>query len=504
MPPLDTITREPKASDLDAGAAGLVQRMHAVIEQLHVARAELSPDAVHDLRVALRRCRSIAEGAGAIDSHRSWRRLRRASRSLFRQLGALRDAHVMAEWIEKLAPAGDTARERLSAQIHAREAQLARSARDAVFEFDDAAWRALAAVVAARAERLRPGSAVFRHLALERWTEARALHDAALESGSGEAFHALRIGVKRFRYTVENFLPRKYEVWAKQFKRVQDSLGEMHDLDLLWGAIAAAEPPLSDEELAEWRDVLSNELESRLSDYHERMSGDDSLWAEWRDGLPDEGALPAVSFARVAAWAALRDPAPRHARRVARLAVEIFDGLGALERAHPFGDRRSRRSLRGAALAHHIGRAGGRSRRHKRTYRLLTELRAPLGWEEDEIRAVAIIARYYRGSEPHASHAGFRDLDAAGRTAVSALAGVLRIADALDSRHDGAVAHVRVESAPPAILVRAFGYEEDQRTAARMGGRKRLLESVLGRPIVVLGAQRDESPAIRAGARPPR
>lgn len=494
MHPLDAAAREPIGADPDSPRAGLAGRMHAVLEELARARADLSPDAIHDLRVALRRCRSIAEGASAIDSHRAWRRLRRVSRALFQQLGALRDAHVLTEWIERLAPDGDAAGARLAAHIRGRETELARSARDALFEFDDDAWRGLAEVLAARAAYLRPGSAVFRHLALERWTEARALHDAAIESGSGEAFHALRIGVKRFRYTVENFLPEKHAEWAKALKRAQDLLGEMHDLDLLWGVVAGAEPPMSDPELAEWRDALSAELEARLARYHERMSGDDSPWSRWRDGLPGDSALPAVSFARIAAWAALRDPDARHARRVARLAAALFDGLGALRLARPFGDPRARRFLRAAALAHHVGRRGGRRGRHKRSYRLVRALTAPLGWEQDEILAVALIARYYRGAEPSSGHAGFRELPASEQASVRALAGVLRIADALDARHDGAVSDVRVESAPPAILVRASGYEEDQRAAERMGGRKRLLETVLGRPILILGAPRERAP----------
>ena len=62
-------------------------------------------------------------------------------------------------------------------------------------------------VSAYRAARIRQGSALFKHLALERWTEARELHNRALRNRSQVAFHSLRIGIKRFRYIVENFLP---------------------------------------------------------------------------------------------------------------------------------------------------------------------------------------------------------------------------------------------------------------------------------------------------------
>ena len=70
-------------------------------------------------------------------------------------------------------------------------------------------------------------------LALERLEAAKELHVRALRSEKPEAWHELRIGVKRFRYTVESLLPARYEEWGEDLKRVQDLLGEVHDLDVL-------------------------------------------------------------------------------------------------------------------------------------------------------------------------------------------------------------------------------------------------------------------------------
>ena len=80
----------------------------------------------------------------------------------------------------------------------------------ALAEFDRKQWQRWSRPLSRRMARFRPGSLVFRHLALERWTEARNQHHLALRSGSPAAFHRLRIAIKRFRYIVENFLPEQH------------------------------------------------------------------------------------------------------------------------------------------------------------------------------------------------------------------------------------------------------------------------------------------------------
>ena len=49
--------------------AGLAYWMNRVIEERANLSANFAPDPVHDLRVALRRCRSLADGIIRIDPH---------------------------------------------------------------------------------------------------------------------------------------------------------------------------------------------------------------------------------------------------------------------------------------------------------------------------------------------------------------------------------------------------------------------------------------------------
>src|SRR5215471_11007977 len=89
--------------------------MDQVLNELESVRSSASMDAVHDLRVAIRRCRSVAAAIEEIDPDPAWPAMRKAARKLFRALGALRDAQVMNEWVKKLAPETDAVRAHLLA-----------------------------------------------------------------------------------------------------------------------------------------------------------------------------------------------------------------------------------------------------------------------------------------------------------------------------------------------------------------------------------------------------
>src|ERR1700727_1607576 len=66
------------------------------------ARRSLSTESVHDLRVALRRCRSLAEGFAEVDPRTVWRDLRKACGKQQAGLSELRDSQVLVEWVARL------------------------------------------------------------------------------------------------------------------------------------------------------------------------------------------------------------------------------------------------------------------------------------------------------------------------------------------------------------------------------------------------------------------
>src|ERR1700688_963508 len=99
--------------------------MLQVLEECEHVSADFGADPVHDLRVALRRCRSPADGLMALDPDPDWKNMKKAGKRLFQRLGELRDVQVMAEWVEKLQKA--RAREAFSLALRSASEEPAAS-----------------------------------------------------------------------------------------------------------------------------------------------------------------------------------------------------------------------------------------------------------------------------------------------------------------------------------------------------------------------------------------
>jgi CHAD domain-containing protein len=486
-----TITREKRrqrCAPARGKKSGLGYWMLRVLKECARADRDLSADAVHDLRVALRRCRSMADGLMVVDSDREWREMKRAGRRLFRRLGGLRDTQVMAEWVRKLAPEDNPVRQKMLELLVAREQQQRADAGEALAAFDRRQWKQWGTTLADRAARVPLGGLVFQHLALERWQEAHALHRRALRYRSRPAWHVLRIGLKRLRYTVENFLPRLHRQWGEDLKRLQDLLGEVHDLDVLWDELRKTGEIFDASQHQHWREWIDAERNTRLEEYRAKMVGKDSLWNVWRKELPAARRLETAALTRLTTWAAFLDRDFVHARQVSELALELYDGLRHARIPGAYAHPRASRILQAAALLHEVGKAKGKRGHHKATYREITALAPPTGWSEDELKWIALVARYHRGTEPRNDHPGFEGMLDNERQAIYWLAGVLRLANAFDGRHDSSVTQLEVKDTPEAIVVRANGLNLDESAASLLAGRKHLLEVVLKRPILVVSA----------------
>ena len=123
-----------------------------------------------------------------------------------------------------------------------------------------------------------------------------------------------------------------------------------------------------------------------------------------------------------------------HARQVERLSTQLFHATRPL---HELDDH-ALRLLERAAFLHNTGMMIESRRHHKHSFRLIKETRLP-DFTDEERHEIACIARYHRRALPSTSHEEFAELSRRARKRVSALAAILRIADALDYSHDGRV-----------------------------------------------------------------
>lgn len=522
--------------------------MLRVLEECDNVAADFKPDPVHDLRVSLRRCRSLADGMMAMDPDRNWKSMKKAGRTLFQSLGSLRDVQIMMDWIEKLngkstgiveqtpvspsevhlvtqgsaaVPAPEPAEKRqdpasqaLLEIVKARESEHKQEARAALEEFDRKLWQRWSNSLPLRAARIRPGSSVFKHLALESWTAARELHTRAMRNRSHFALHTLRIGIKRFRYIVENFLPDLHQLWGDDLKHVQDLLGDIHDLYVLWATALASRAFPDEPSRKAWHARILEERTKRVEEYRRSMIGPDSLWHVWRAGLPQGEQIQQVATRRMKLWAKALDPDFAHSERVAQLALELYDGLNAssllgrtrISETINGAETDARASLYAAALLHDVGKAKGHKGHHKRSLDLIKAHGTPLGWKAENMQRAAIVARFHCGALPTRSHKALRDLLGEEQKTIIRLSAILRLANALDATHDGRIRRVKLENAQPAqrtngflhkpaaltkneaLVIVAEGYADGTPTARAVAAERYLLEMVLRRPILLKAA----------------
>ena len=171
----------------------------------------------------------------------------------------------------------------------------------------------------------------------------------------------------------------------------------------------------------------------------------------------------------------------KHVRHVAKLSLEIYDGLaagGALD-----WDRVERELLWAACNLHDIGVAIDYDDHHKHSHYLILNAGLP-GFTPRELILVALVARYHRKGEPDVSELGPLEQKGDGQR-LALLSGVIRLAEQLERSRDGAVAAVSIAAANGAVRLEAEAREDA--TVALWSARRNadLLSAALGRAVEV-------------------
>jgi len=455
-----------------------------VLKERKKAAKELTPENVHDLRTALRRCLSIEDALSRFDPHPDWKKLRRAAKKLLKSLGGLRDSDVLLEWLDKLEIAKDKTGLALRNSIAVERDVFKQQAIDGLNSFDQQKWKSWAEQLTPRADSFLPDGPELRYVALEQWHEAYERHRFAMRSRSKVAYHRTRVALKKLRYTAENFLPALQAKWDGEPKELQNLLGEVHDLDVLWGKLVALKPAIDREAKSSWKSAINSERKKRLKQYVLKTSGKKSLWAAWRELLPSGADLERAAIAELAAWSRFRTPEFICQRRVAALAADLFDALDARGFTVGLPTARARYIVQGAALLEDSGRIEGDKSHHKNSYRLIRKLPLPLGWKPAELQLMAVVARYHRKALPQAKHKEFNTLPSPLQQATLLLAGILRLANAFE-QSPNLIRKLQVDVTLEGLMIRAYGFDGEEPFLSRLATAKHLLEIACRRAIVI-------------------
>jgi exopolyphosphatase/guanosine-5'-triphosphate,3'-diphosphate pyrophosphatase len=149
----------------------------------------------------------------------------------------------------------------------------------------------------------------------------------------------------------------------------------------------------------------------------------------------------------------------KHALHVAKLSLQLFDGLASIHHLSAPGREaapsRYRELLEYAAILHDIGWHIGHSGHHKHSAYLIKNGDLE-NFSQNELDLIANIARYHRKSPPKKSHPDYVALDSTNKRVVWILAGILRIADGLDRGHYGNVSHLKTIARRQSVSIRVF------------------------------------------------
>ena len=170
-----------------------------------------------------------------------------------------------------------------------------------------------------------------------------------------------------------------------------------------------------------------------------------------------------------------------HAEHVARLSLWLFDALES-ELALP---AEGRPLLGAAAILHDVGHSIAYERHHRHSFHLISFAKLP-GFNAQEIRLIAAIARYHQGSLPRTRHEAMQGLSKPDRQLVEQMASLLKLADGLDRTKGQRVERIALAVEPLNVCVQVFGRTDLDVEIHGAQGRADLFERAFGKRVEVM------------------
>lgn len=173
-----------------------------------------------------------------------------------------------------------------------------------------------------------------------------------------------------------------------------------------------------------------------------------------------------------------------HATKVARLALDLFDGT---ENLHGLGEE-DRDLLEFGALLHDIGEHVSMEGHDRHTAYLIQHGRLR-GFDPTEIAVLTSLGRFHKRGAPKASFEPYANLDGSNRDRVSRLVALLQVADALDRSHGGPVRDVEVYTHPGLVEVVVQADDDIDLELWGLRRKRELFEKVFDCRLEVVDAQ---------------
>ena len=169
-----------------------------------------------------------------------------------------------------------------------------------------------------------------------------------------------------------------------------------------------------------------------------------------------------------------------HAKTVRKLCTHIFAGTADL---HQYGQR-ERIYLEISAILHDIGRFIRPSSHHKHSMYLIQNIEL-VGLTNTERKIISLICRFHTRGLPSEKHGEFQSLSPKHQKLVNCLAGILRIADALDRDHRSAVTSITVHHNSQKIILFMESSHDLLLTQWALGKKKNLFEQFFSRNLQI-------------------
>src|SRR5258708_6317901 len=157
-------------------------------------------------------------------------------------------------------------------------------------------------------------------------------------------------------------------------KRVEDALGNIHDLDVLAETVKSAESEIEDAVDSGWQQRIATVRQENLLTYRQLALGTTSIWQTWMNGFPREQWLN-FSDARIAATRRAVDHKLWRSLAVTRLAKRISAQLKTIQAANGSDEANQLRVLLTASRL--SGICPARSSRPRQKYARTFLLKSP-------------------------------------------------------------------------------------------------------------------------------